>query len=78
MQYIYLADYSAAADDAPKQLWGVLKDKQVCHLMQAMFCSCLRPGAHQSSKAAFGKSSFAKTCYNVLSFVKDTTWRTSI
>ena len=33
----------------------------------------LRPGAHQSSKAAFGKSAFAKTCYNVLSFVKDTT-----
>ena len=39
---------------------------------------CLRPGAHQSSKAAFGKSAFAKTCYNVLSFVKDTTWSTPI
>ena len=37
-----------------------------------------RPGADQSSKAAFGKSAFAKTCYNVLSFVKDTTWRTPI
>ena len=38
----------------------------------------LRPGADQTSKAAFGKSAFAKTCYNVLSFVKDMTWRTPI
>ena len=34
---------------------------------------CLRPGADQSSKAVFGKSAFAKTCSNVLSFVKDMT-----
>ena len=33
----------------------------------------LRPGADQSSKAAFDKSAFAKTCSNVLYFVKDTT-----
>ena len=26
----------------------------------------LRPGAHQSSKAAFGKSAFAKTCFLLL------------
>ena len=45
---------------------------------QACKWASLRPGAHQSSKAAFGKSAFAKTCYNVLSFVKDTTWRTPI
>ena len=38
----------------------------------------LRLGADQSSKAAFGKSAFAKTCYNVFSFVKDMTWRTPI
>ena len=33
----------------------------------------LRPGADQSSKTAFGKSAFVKTCSNVLSFVKDMT-----
>ena len=33
----------------------------------------LRPGADQFSKAAFGKSTFAKTCSNVLSFAKDMT-----
>ena len=33
----------------------------------------LRPGADQSSKAAFGKSAFAKTCSNVLYFVIDMT-----
>ena len=33
----------------------------------------IRPGADQSSKAAFGKSAFAKTCSNVLHFVKDMT-----
>ena len=42
---------------------------------------CVRPGADQSSKATFGKSTFAKTCSNVLSFVKDMTgahqWRKS-
>ena len=33
----------------------------------------VRPGTDQSSKAAFGKSAFAKTCSNVLSSVKDMT-----
>ena len=33
----------------------------------------VRPGAHQSSKADFSKSAFAKTCSNVLPFVKDMT-----
>ena len=51
----------------------------IIHKRYFMYCIHLfRPGAHQSSKAAFGKSAFAKTCYNVLSFVKDTTWRTPI
>ena len=27
---------------------------------------CLRPGADQSSKAAFGKSAFAKSCFLLL------------
>ena len=30
------------------------------------FVYWLRPGAHQSSKAAFGKSAFAKTCFLLL------------
>ena len=34
-------------------------------------CNTIRPGTDQSSKAAFGKSAFAKTFSNVLSFVKD-------
>ena len=33
----------------------------------------LRPGADQSSKAAFDKSAFGKTCSNVLHFVQDMT-----
>ena len=33
----------------------------------------VRPGADQCSKAAFGKSAFAKICSNMLSFVKDMT-----
>ena len=36
-------------------------------------CWSVRPGADQSSKAAFDKSTFAKTCLNVLSFVTDMT-----
>ena len=37
------------------------------------YYALLRPNADQSSKAAFGKSSFAKTSSNVLSFVIDMT-----
>ena len=45
-----------------------------CKIMLTMSISwSVRPDADQSSKAAFGKSSFAITCSNVLSFVKDTT-----
>ena len=36
-------------------------------------CQAVRLGTDQSSKAAFGKSAFAKTCSNVLSFVEDMT-----
>ena len=39
----------------------------------AIHYKTLRPGADQSSKAAFGKSAFAKTCSNVASSVKDRT-----
>ena len=40
---------------------------------QGLNISSIRPGAHHSSKAAFGKSAFAETCSDLLYFVIDMT-----
>ncbi|KAJ9589854.1 hypothetical protein L9F63_017009 [Diploptera punctata] len=42
MQYVYLADYSTAADDAPKQLWAVLKDKQLSSCAELLLLHVIR------------------------------------
>ena len=43
----------------------------LCRVAISQALGTIRLGADQSSKAALGKSAFAKTCSNVLSFVKD-------
>ena len=45
------------------------------HFSTVWHCSSITPGTDESSKAAFGKSAFAKTCSNMISFVKDMTWQ---